>query len=184
MKTMHRHGPGYIFSRLALLLLLLATFFPLVMMVNMSLKPTVLISTDFLSLPLEPYLTNFTKAFEFVKRPILNSLYICALSLLGILINATLSGYAFARLRFRGKKAMYSILVAVLMVPATITIVPQFIIVSKLGIINTYWALILPYIGSQQVLGVILCRTAFEQMPQELFDAAKIDGANELQPCR
>ena len=88
MKTMHRHGPGYIFSRLALLLLLLATFFPLVMMVNMSLKPTVLISTDFLSLPLEPYLTNFTKAFEFVKRPILNSLYICALSLLGILINA------------------------------------------------------------------------------------------------
>ena len=76
---------------------------------------------------------------------------------------------------------MYSILVAVLMVPATITIVPQFLIVSKLGIINTYWALILPYIGSQQVLGVILCRTAFEQMPQELFDAAKIDGANELQ---
>ena len=69
MKTMRRHGPGYIFSRLALLLLLLATFFPLVMMVNMSLKPTVLISTDFLSLPLEPYLTNFTKAFEFVKRP-------------------------------------------------------------------------------------------------------------------
>ena len=181
MKTMRSHGPGYIFSRLALLLLLLATFFPLVMMVNMSLKPTVLISTDFLSLPLEPYLTNFTKAVEFVKRPILNSLYICALSLLGILINATLSGYAFARLRFRGKKAMYSILVAVLMVPATITIVPQFIIVSKLGIINTYWALILPYIGSQQVLGVILCRTAFEQMPQELFDAAKIDGANELQ---
>ena len=55
-----------------------------------------------------------------------------------------MSGYAFARLRFRGKKAMYSILVAVLMVPATITIVPQFIIVSKLGIINTYWALILP----------------------------------------
>ena len=66
MKTMRSHGPGYIFSRLALLLLLLATFFPLVMMVNMSLKPTVLISTDFLSLPLEPYLTNFTKAFEFV----------------------------------------------------------------------------------------------------------------------
>ena len=86
MKQTQRRGAGYIFSRLALILLLATTFFPLLMMINMSLKPTVLISTDFLSLPIEPYIQNFTKAFEFVKRPILNSLYICALSLLGILI--------------------------------------------------------------------------------------------------
>ena len=95
-----------------------------------------------------------------------------------------MSGYAFARLRFRGKKAMYSILVAVLMVPATITIVPQFIIVSKLGIINTYWALILPYIGSQQVLGVILCRTAFEQMPQDSSTPPRSTGPTNCRPCR
>ena len=181
MNRRQRLGAGYIFSRLALVFLLAATFFPLVMMVNMSLKPTVLISTDFLSLPADPYLQNFSKAFEFVKRPVLNSLYICALSLLGVLFNATLSGYAFARMHFRGKTALYSILVAVLMVPATITIVPQFIVISRMGLINTYWALILPYIGSQQVLGVILCCTTFKQIPQELFDAAKIDGADELQ---
>lgn len=161
--------------------LLVMTFFPFVMMINMSLKPTVLINTDFLGLPNPPYWTNFKKAWDFVKRPICNSLLICGVSLAGILINVILSGYAFARMQFRGKKALYACLVAVLMVPVTITIVPQYLIVEKMGLVNTYWALILPYIGSQQVFGVILARTNFEQLPQELFDAAKIDGANELQ---
>lgn len=164
-----------------LVLLLVLTFFPFVMMIQMSLKPTVLINTDFLGLPNPPYWQNFVKAWEFVKKPILNSLLICGASLLGILINVTLSGYAFARMDFKGKNVLYAILVAVLMVPGTITIVPQYLIVEKLGLVNTYWALILPYIGSQQVFGVILARTHFEQMPQELFDAAKIDGASELQ---
>lgn len=168
------------FVWIVLIVLLVLTFFPFVMMIQMSLKPTVLINTDFLGFPKDPYWENFVKAWDFVKRPILNSLYICGISLLGILINATLSGYAFARMRFKGKNGLYAILVAVLMVPVTITIVPQFLIVQKMGLVNTYWALILPYIGSQQVFGVILARTHFEQMPQELFDAAKIDGANEL----
>lgn len=165
---------------IVLFFLLVMTFLPFVMMINMSLKPTVLINTNFLGLPIPPYWTNFVKAWSFVKKPILNSLLVCTASLLGILINATLSGYAFARMRFRGKNILYSVLVAVLMVPVTITIVPQYLIVQKLGILNTYWALILPYIGSQQVLGVILLRTNFEQIPQELFDAAKIDSAGEV----
>ncbi len=84
-------------------------------------------------------------------------------------------------MNFKGKKFLYGAVVAVMMVPVTVTIVPQYIIVDRLGIVNTYWALILPYIASQQVIGIILCRTAIEQMPKELFDAAKIDGASELQ---
>lgn len=172
---------SYFVIRLILIALLVATFFPFVMMINMSLKPTVLTNTDFLALPKELYLDNFTKAFDFVKKPILNSLYICGVSLLGILINATLSGYAFAKMKFKGKKALYGLLVTVMMVPATITIVPQYLIVDKMGLVNTYWALILPYIGSQQVFGVILAKTNYEQIPQELFDAARVDGATELQ---
>lgn len=165
---------------IVLVVLIVLTFFPFVMMIQMSMKPTVLINTNFLGLPNPPYWQNFAKAWEFVKKPILNSLCICGISLLGILINVTLSGYAFAKMRFKGKKVLYAILVAVLMVPGTITIVPQYLIVEKMGLVNTNWALILPYIGSQQVFGVILARTHFEQIPQELFDAAKIDGAGEL----
>lgn len=171
---------SYIVTRGLLIILLITTFFPFIMMINMAFKPTVLTNTDFLALPKNLYLDNFTKAFDFVKKPILNSLYICGISLVGILINATLSGYAFAKMNFRGKKVLYAMLVTVMMVPATITIVPQYLIVDKMGLVNSYWALILPYIGSQQVFGVILARTNYEQIPQELFDAARVDGANEL----
>lgn len=172
---------SYFVSRLVLILLLLATFFPFLMMFNMSLKPTVLINTDFLALPKDPYWENFIKAFEFVKRPILNSLLICGVSLLGILINVSLSGYAFSKMKFKGKNILFAAIVAVMMVPATITIVPQYLIVEKMRMVNTYWALILPYIGSQQAFGIILAKTNFDQMPQELFDAAKVDGASQLQ---
>lgn len=172
---------GYLIPRIVLVVLLLATFFPFLMMINMSLKPTVLISTDFLALPDPPYWQNFQKAFKFVGRPILNSLTICSVSLICILVNMVLTGYTFARMNFKGKKFLYGAVVAVMMVPVTVTIVPQYIIVDRMGIVNTYWALILPYIASQQVIGIILCRTAIEQMPRELFDAAKIDGASEVQ---
>ncbi len=181
MRKMNARGPSYFISRLVLVLLLVITFFPFLMMVNMSLKPTVLISTDFLGFPADPYWENFRKALQFVGRPILNSLLICGSALMCILVNVILSGYTFARLRFKGKKFLYSIIVAVMMVPVTVTIVPQYLIVSKLGIVNTYWALILPYIASQLVIGIILARPTIEQMPIELFDAAKIDGASELQ---
>ncbi len=181
MKKLKRYTPGYFLSRAILILLLVATFFPFVMMINMSLKPTVLISTDFLALPDPPYWLNFQKALKFVGRPILNSLTICGTSLLCILVNIILAGYTFARMEFKGKKFLYAAVVAVMMVPVTVTIVPQYIIVDRLELVNSYWALILPYIASQQVIGIILCRTAIEQMPRELFDAAKIDGASELQ---
>ncbi len=181
MKKLKSYGPGYFASRLALIALLLLTFLPFIMMINMSMKPTVLISTDFLGLPNPPYWKNFENAMKFVGRPILNSLFICGSALMCILVNVILSGYTFARLRFKGKKFLYSAIVAVMMVPVTVTIVPQYLVVSELGIVNTYAALILPYIASQQVIGIILARTTIEQMPLELFDAAKIDGASELQ---
>lgn len=181
MKENQKINGSYVLTRVLLILLLIATFFPLLMMVIMAFKPTVLINTDFLALPKELYLENFKKAWEFVKQPIMNSLFVCAVSLVGILVNATLAGYAFAKMNFKGKKIIFAIFMAVMMVPATITIVPQYLIIEKLGLVNSYWALILPYIGSQQVFGVILAKTNFEQIPRELFDAAKVDGASEFQ---
>lgn len=177
----NRIGFGYVLSRLILILMLIMTFFPLVMMINMSLKPTVLITTDFLGLPTEIYTQNFEKSFDFVGRPILNSLLVCGISLVCILINVSLSGYAFARMRFKGKKFLFSMLVAVMMVPTAVTMVPQYIIIQKMGLLSTYGALIFPYIASQQVFGIMLAKTSFEEMPQDIFDAAKIDGASDFQ---
>lgn len=175
-----RVNAPYILSRIVMVIFIITTFYPLMTMLNMSLKPTVLITTDFLALALEPYWTNYVKAFEFIIRPIMNSLLICGVSLIFILVNVSLSGYAFAKLNFKGKRFLYALIVAVMMIPGTITIVPQYQIILELKIVNTYWALIFPYIASQQIFGIILARQAFEQMPHDLFEAAKIDGASNI----
>lgn len=94
---------GFILSRLLLLLLLFLTFFPILVMINMSLKQSVMITNDFFGLPRTIYWQNFVKAFDFVIRPIGNSLFVCVVSLIGILIVVSLSGYAFGRMRLKGE---------------------------------------------------------------------------------
>lgn len=180
MNRPHFLSPSYIISRAVMILLIVITFFPFCMMINMSLKPTVMITTDFLGLPQTLFLDNFRKAFTFVFRPILNSLYICGISLFFIIVLVAMTGYSFGRLQFKGKNVFFALLMAVMMIPGTITIVPLYSIITKIHIINTYSALILPYISSQQIFGIILARTTFANMPDDIFEAAKIDGAGEF----
>ncbi len=178
------YGPGYWLSRLLIVLLLIFTFYPFVMLINMSLKSNLMIMTDFLGFPHPIQYDNYVKAFSFVIRPVINSLYVCAVSLLGILLLVSLSGYAFGRMEFTGKKLLYGLLLAVLMIPYTLLIVPSFWIVYKMKVLGSYWALILPYIGGLQIFGIIIARAFYESLPRELFEAARIDGANEFDSFR
>ncbi len=181
---MNKNAPrtaSYWVSRIVLVFLIVTTFFPFVMLINMSLKPTVLITTDFLGLPKEPYWQNFSKALSFVGRPILNSFLICGASLGFILLHVSLSGYAFARLRFKGKRFLFGMLVAVMMVPTTITIVPQYLIMQKLRLINKYWALILPSVAAP--MNLFLMRQSMTQVPDAMIEAAKVDGAGMFRIC-
>ena len=154
MRIKRKIGLGYILSRLLVIMLLVLTFFPFVMLVNMSLKPSVMILNAFLEPPTEIYWENFRRAFAFVIRPIGNSIYVCVVSLIGILIVVSLAGYAFGRLEFKGKKLLYTLVLAVMMIPYTLLLIPNYNIVNKLGVLNTNWALILPYVAGQQVMGI------------------------------
>lgn len=175
-----RRGVGYWLSRLLLLILLFITFFPILMMLDMSFKSNTMIKLDFLGLPTKLDFTNYANAIGFVLRPVLNSLMICAISLFFILLFVALSGYTFARMEFKGKKVLYFMLMAVLMIPYTLTIVPTFWVVYHFGWLNTYLAMIVPYISGQQIFGIILARTFYESLPEDMFEAARIDGAGEL----
>jgi ABC-type glycerol-3-phosphate transport system permease component len=172
---------GFILSRLLLILLLFLTFFPILVMINMSLKQSVMITNDFFGLPRTIYWQNFVKAFYFVIRPIGNSLFVCVVSLIGILIVVSLSGYAFGRMRFKGRKVLFGMVLVVMMIPYTLLIVPDYEIVAKMGLLNSFWSLIIPYISGQQIFGIILAESFYREMPGDLFEAAKIDGASELQ---
>lgn len=109
-------------------------------------------------------------------RNMFNSAFIAAVTTIGMLITAPMAGYAFAHLRFPGRNGLFVLLLAALMVPVQVTVIPLFLIMRNLHLINTSWSLILP--GLTGSFGVFLMRQFFLTVPRELFEAAKIDGAN------
>lgn len=127
---------------------------------------------------------NYVEVFNRVPfgRYILNSLIVSTTSVFGQIVTATLAAYAFARLRFPGKNVLFILLMSALMVPFFVTVIPVFILISRLGLVDTLWSLILPTLVTP--FGVFLLRQFFLTIPNELEDAAKMDGAGPLQIFR
>ncbi len=108
-----------------------------------------------------------------------NSLIVATARVVGELFTASLAAYAFARMEFRGRNAIFVLYVATLIIPHQMLLVPRFILYRELGIYDTPWALILP--GIFTVFGTFLLRQFFLTIPRDLSDAARIDGATEFQ---
>lgn len=124
---------------------------------------------------------NYSLAWEIVRQFILNSIIVSGTTVTGVLLLASLSAYAFAILDFPGRKILFYLVLALMMVPSAMTLIPSFVLVKDLRLLNTYWAMILPWIASGQVFAIFILRTFFEGLPRALFDAARIDGATEWQ---
>jgi multiple sugar transport system permease protein len=170
---------------LALRLVLLAgviwSLFPFVWMVLTSLKSYIEASAAQTFLPTHWLFSNYIVAWNQVgifPRYFANSIFIATSTVLGVLITSALAAYAFARMEFPGRNALFIILLTTMMVPFEVTLVPNFIVVSDLGWINRYQALIIPWTGS--AFSVFLLRQFFRSIPQDLYDAAVIDGASNL----
>lgn len=107
----------------------------------------------------------------------LNSFIYALVSVVIILLTAAMAGYAFAKKRFPGRELIFWSFLATLMVPAQATLIPMFLLVSKLNGVDTYWGLIVPTLANSQA--VFLMRQFIRDLPDELFEAAKVDGAGE-----
>jgi multiple sugar transport system permease protein len=109
-----------------------------------------------------------------------NTIFIATLTTIGELATAVLAGYAFARMRFRGRGIIFALLLATLFIPTEATLIPNFVLMSRryLGWYDTYTAQIVPFLVS--VFSIFLLRQFFLGVPQELHDAARIDGAGHL----
>lgn len=113
-------------------------------------------------------------------RGFANSFLIASVTTVTEVFVSAAAGYAFARMRFPGRQAMFLLLLATMMIPGVVTLIPSFILFRWLGWINTYWPLIVPlFFGS--AFATFLARQFFATLPVELEDAARIDGANPLQ---
>ena len=118
---------------------------------------------------------NVIKAMDFV-RLYANTLGMVALRILFAVLTATLSGYAFARLQFKGKNVMFALVLLQMMIPVQIFIIPQYVMVSKLHLTNTIFGLVFP--GIVTAFGTFLLRQAYMQLPKDLEEAARLDGCS------
>jgi multiple sugar transport system permease protein len=154
---------------------------PLVWMVSASLMP----AGDANSFPprllprqvtLEHYRSIFTRLD--MGRYLLNSAIVAtSVTVVSLLINS-MAGYAFAKLRFRGRDRTFRLLATGLVVPVQVAMLPLFLLMKQMGLINTYWGVIIPSLAS--IFGIFLIRQYTLAFPDELLDAARIDGASEL----
>ena len=121
---------------------------------------------------------SFTTVIKNMNFPVLymNTLLLIAGRVIAAVLTATLAGYAFARLNFRGKNLMFSLVMFQMMVPGQIFIIPQYLMVSKMGMLNTIFALVFP--GLVTAFGTFLLRQAYMGLPRDLEEAARLDGCN------
>ncbi|WP_155373820.1 carbohydrate ABC transporter permease [Catellatospora vulcania] len=163
-----------------LCLLALPFLFPTWWMVTSSLKPVADVFAFPPTLwPADVSFDAYAKAFELqpFARQYFNSMYIAALVTVGTLAVASLAGYAFARIRFRGANAWFVVILVGLLIPSEVTIVPLFKMFDAWGMVDTHWPLILvPIFGAPSVLATFIMRQFFLALPGELEEAAKVDG--------
>lgn len=163
-----------------LLVILSAIFMvPLVFVISIALASDASVSTGQLTiLPRDWEFSNFVKIFQTslpVGSFLINSVIISVTSAIGQVLSSSLVGYAFARLRAPGKKTLFFIVIATMMIPAQITMIPQFWIFSELGWVNTFLPLIVPQFFSN-AFNIFLVRQFVTRIPYEMDEAASIDG--------
>lgn len=106
-----------------------------------------------------------------------NSIKIAAINLIGSVLTSTMAGYAFAKIKFRGRNTLFLLYLATMMIPSQVTLIPKFAMFHKMGLTGTHLTLILP--GLITITGTFLMRQCFMQIPDELRESAKVDGASE-----
>ena len=164
----------------ALLLLALISLAPLAWMVSVSFMPSGEAS-HFPPplLPSQATLTNYHELFARtgIGRNFANSLLVSGvITLLSLLVN-TMAGYAFAKLRFAGRERVFQILLAALVIPGQVAMLPLFLMMKGLGLANNFGGVIVPALAT--VFGIFLVRQYARSIPDELLEAARIDGASE-----
>ena len=160
-------------------------FFPLFWMFITSIRPT----EDIYKFPptiipgaltLDNYVYVITQMRGF-GRYFLNSVVVTTLTVLIVVVSSAMGGYAFGMRRFRGQNLLFMAIISVLTIPYIMYLIPIYIMEDKLGLRNTWWGLILPYVALNLPWGLLIMRGAFSTVPLDIRDAAVIDGCSEFQ---
>jgi multiple sugar transport system permease protein len=157
----------------------LTFLYPFIWMVSATLKP----ENEIVNLSLIPSsftLDSYRAVFDKIPimRSFLNSLFVSSAITASVLIFSSMVGYAMAHIPFKGKNAIFYVMLFTMMIPFQITLIPSYILIVKLGLADSYLALIIPFMVSS--FGIFLFKQYFSSIPRDLIDAARIDGSSEI----
>lgn len=165
---------------LILIVLTVLTLYPFIFMILTSFKDNSQFYNSFWGPAWPLHLTNYADAYHALSAYIWNSVIVTLLSTLGTVVIIVPPAYVFAHFTFRFRELFFYLIIMLLFIPGLLTLVPLFLEVKALHLLDTRWALILPYIAGSQVLGIMVLRSFFNSQPRELYEAAEMDGAGEL----
>ncbi len=182
-----RNGSGntsgwHIILHLALIAGSITTLVPFIWMVATSLKgPAEIMAATPTFLPKEWRWDNYVQAFQQVPfvRFYFNTIFVTIIRVVGQIMFSSMAAYAFARLRFPFRNVLFLAILAVMMVPGQVTLIPNYVLLKSFGWLDSYQGLIIPSLFS--AFGIFLLRQFFMSIPQDLEDAAALDGCNPLQ---
>lgn len=182
-----RHRPTRLLGRIIVYTILILgtviTLIPFIWVILTSLKP----ASEIIKIPptffpqkwtIQSYLTIFHDPNVPLGRFFMNSLFVTGMHVILILFTSSIAGYVFAKYRFWGRNATFAFILAQMMVPFQVVMIPSYLILVKLGLVDNLWGLIVP--AAVDAFGIFLMRQFIESIPGELIDAARIDGASEF----
>ncbi len=161
-------------------IILLLAFVPIILMFILSLKSNPQIYNDFFALPNPPMWSNYSVAINMLIPNMVNTLILVSTATLITIVLAVVSGYVFARMDFPLKSILFYLILALMMIPGILTLTPLYSLIQSYGLYNSWFALILPWVSGGQIFGILLCRTFMSGLPNEIFEAARIDGCSEV----
>ncbi|RLE15292.1 hypothetical protein DRI96_00070 [Candidatus Aerophobetes bacterium] len=180
----------YIFSRIVIVITIVVILFPILYIFSVSLRTKdTLYKSKFYLIPEAITYQNYVDAFNYAKAHLdvsffemfRNSIICTGVSITIAIILSAFASFGFSNFRFRGKELIYTLIIATFAVPVQASLIPLFFINRDLGILNTYLAVILPYIGFTIPIATLILRSFFEQIPVEIKEAARVDGVSNFQ---
>lgn len=160
--------------------LLLMTLFPFYQTLINSFKYRMEIVTNFWGWPAEYHLDNYSTSFQYLLPMIFNSIIITACIVIGVLVLSTTAAYSFSRFEYPGKEVLYFLVIMLYMIPGFLLLVPQFVLIKNMGLLDTLAGQIFPPLTLGSTVATILVREFFNNIPKSMFEAAEVEGATDL----
>ncbi len=127
---------------------------------------------------------NYRRAWKIIRPYIVNSLIVSGSTAAAVLLLASATAFVLSRYRFFGSRFCYLFIISVMMFPAVLTLVPSYLLLRTFGMLNTYWAMIVPYTAGGLAFAIFILKGFFDALPEDLFEAARMDGAGHFQSYR